>query len=610
MQQVEASHDDDVRWMEQVRSLEYGFDDQLWLELQCGLLSNVRAALVARRAKGERFVPAALWPAGRSADVELLDLVDQVLEQGCGLATPVAAGGCALGYPVRVRERLQAVICVRLERADAAQVSVAMRQLHWGASWLVQAQMQQHSGQEQALQHQQAMALQLMTQVLAEPDYEASALRLVTELAGMMHADLVALGEWQQGASRVSHLSHSAEFGRKMNLVRALERAMDEAVDQRTALQYPQPADDSAPAAVLWAHRELAELLDRASLMSLPLYRADLSEVIGCVCLQREAQAPFSAGELEFCESVLMLAAQVLWEKRQNAQPLYRRLGQSLRRQGERLLGPGHSMQKLCSAALVAVLLFCALARGEYRLSADATVEAALQRLIVAPYDGFIQEAAPRAGDRVAQGALLALLDDRDLQLERLNWLSQQNRMQRRYQEAMAAHDRAQINIINAQLDQARAELELLDSQIERAQLQAPFAGLVVSGDLSQRLGGAVTQGELLFTLAPEGAYRVALKVRESRIADLVPGQSGVLYLSALPDQPVPIRIDTITPLTLSESGASYFRVEALLDKTEVPLQVGMQGVGKILIDERRLISIWSRELVEWLRLSVWTWWG
>jgi hypothetical protein len=33
-----------------------------------------------------------------------------------------------------------------------------------------------------------------------------------------------------------------------------------------------------------------------------------------------------------------------------------------------------------------------------------------------------------------------------------------------------------------------------------------------------------------------------------------------------------------------------------------------MEGVGKIYIAERRLIWIWTREMMNWFRLKLWAW--
>jgi hypothetical protein len=33
-----------------------------------------------------------------------------------------------------------------------------------------------------------------------------------------------------------------------------------------------------------------------------------------------------------------------------------------------------------------------------------------------------------------------------------------------------------------------------------------------------------------------------------------------------------------------------------------------MEGIGKVEIDERLLIRIWTDKMIDWLRLNVWKW--
>ena len=139
---------------------------------------------------------------------------------------------------------------------------------------------------------------------------------------------------------------------------------------------------------------------------------------------------------------------------------------------------------------------------------------------------------------------------------------------------------------------------------------QAPFDGLLLSGDLSQRLGGSVNLGEVLFEMSPLNAYRVLLNIKESRIAEVQPGQKGVLYLSALPDTPFSFTVTKLTPQTVSRDGATFFIVEAELHEAAEYLRPGMQGIGKTEIDRRNLFGIWTREMKEWLRLLQWRFWG
>ena len=77
----------------------------------------------------------------------------------------------------------------------------------------------------------------------------------------------------------------------------------------------------------------------------------------------------------------------------------------------------------------------------------------------------------------VVRPQVLASLEDRDLNLEKRRWAGKREQLSREYREAMAGHDRAQVNILKAQLDQASAQLELAEEQLARAQLVAPFAG-------------------------------------------------------------------------------------------------------------------------------------
>jgi len=34
-----------------------------------------------------------------------------------------------------------------------------------------------------------------------------------------------------------------------------------------------------------------------------------------------------------------------------------------------------------------------------------------------------------------------------------------------------------------------------------------------------------------------------------------------------------------------------------------------MEGVGKIKIDRRKLIWVWTHKGIDWLRLQLWKWW-
>jgi multidrug resistance efflux pump len=244
----------------------------------------------------------------------------------------------------------------------------------------------------------------------------------------------------------------------------------------------------------------------------------------------------------------------------------------------------------------------------EYRVAAKTTIEGQIHRAVVAPFDGYVIEAAVRAGDEVRQGQVMCSMDDRDLRLELIKWESQRAQFERQHREAMASGNRASMRIVGEQVNQASAQASLLNEQISRAKITAPFTGVVVTGDLSQLLGSPVERGKVLFEVAPLENYRVRMQVDETDIAWISVGQKGHMVLNALPEMTFPVTVAKITPVSTAIEGGSYFLVEATVQEVSERLRPGMEGVSKVEIGKRSLFWILMHDLIDWMRLWLWSW--
>ena len=577
---------------------------QSWLALQSGLIAGVVQSLLIVATAQEQFVPVARWPQEKADPVRLSDVVERVLEERCGLLVELESSDhYAIAYPLFVDDHLHGVVAMEIAASAEVELQQAMEQLQWGAAWLELLVLRKQADENKEKLYRLTTAVDLLAVTLGEENFSTAAMVFTTELAAAINCERVSLGFMRNGHLTLQAVSHSAEVGKKMNLTRAIERVMEEAVLQRREIVYP-PLDGEV--LICREHEDLSRQQSMASIVSFPLYIH--SRYAGALTCERGADQPFTERDIEFIRAVAALAGPAMESKYANDRPLPVKIKLAGQQQAERLFGTGHVGRKLAVLALIGLVLFFNTAIGDYRLTADTSLEGAIRRAIVVPFNGYIDRAPARAGDLVEQGKLLCSLDDRDLRLEKLAKYSQYRQMARQYQEAVAKHDRAQSGIIKAQLKQTQAELDLLDTQLERTRMTSPFAGLLVSGDLSQRFGGAVEQGEVLFEVTPLDAYRVILKVDERRVADVQTGQRGTLVLSSLPRQKYPFAIDKITPITKAEEGRNYFRVEAHLLYVDDSLRPGMEGIGKILIDRRKLVSIWTRELVEWGQMFLWRW--
>jgi biotin carboxyl carrier protein len=448
-----------------------------------------------------------------------------------------------------------------------------------------------------------ATVLDLAAGILQEKRFRAAATSFATVLATRFACDRVSIGFLKGKHVKVQALSHSAQFKKQMNLIRAIGAAMDESIDQSSILVYP----DTEGNDVLRAHSALIQQQGDGAVCTIPFLDAD-GKGYGALTLERSADKPFEPQEVELFESMVAMAAPILHEKRENDKLLIWKIGASLKAQLEKLTGPRHMAFKLITGAVLLTVVLLSVVRMEYRVAAKTTIEGQVQRAVVAPFDGYILEAALRAGDIIEQGQVMCRMDDRDLRLELVKRESQRAQYARQHREAMATRNWAAMRIVGEQMNQAEAQVALLNEQISRAKITAPFTGVVVTGDLSQLLGSPVERGKVLFEVAPLENYRVRMQVSEQDIAWLKVGQKGHMVLNSLPELTFPVTVAKITPVATAIEGSSYFLAEASVQEVSERLRPGMEGLSKIQIGKRSLFWILMHDLIDWIRLRLWSW--
>jgi RND family efflux transporter MFP subunit len=583
---------------------------QSWLAIQCRVIPAVIGGLVLLRSERDaNYAPAAVWPDVRRDMRYLTPVAQRALTERRGFSMPRpgegdAAGGHYVAYPVQAVGLLQGVVVLDLALRPEADLQAALRQLHWGAAGLELLFTRDAVTKMNARRERLQGVLEIVAAGAVQERFAAAAMAIANELATRLRCDRVSIGLYHGRKLRIDAVSHSAQFKERTNLMRAVAAAMEEAIDQSVTVAFP-PVGTGTPA-VSRAHEALMQGHGTGACITVPLMAG--SRVSGAITLERPAERPFDGETVEICEAVAGLAGPMLDVHRREDQWL---LGRAAEKSGDtlrKLFGPRHAGLKLGAIVFALVLAFMTLGKGTFRVSATTLLEPLVQQAAVAPFDGYIREAPARAGDIVKQGAVLARLDDRELRLERLKWMSQEEEYAKQFRQAMADRNPAQVQIVTAQLEQARAQAARINDQLQRTTVSAPFDGIVVSGDLTQQLGAPVEKGKVLFEVAPLASFRLVVKVDERDVAYVQPGQRGSLLLSAFPYDPMTFTVTQVTPVSDPKEGRNTFRVEGELATTETRLRPGMQGVGKVEIGEARYIWIWTREITDWLRLTAWKW--
>lgn len=575
-----------------------------WLTIQCLSIPGTVAGLVLSEETPNSFSRLAVWPNGAGDLSGLTSAAERALHDGRSVVIRSASGEAQIAHPIVARGRMWCAVAITLTTASEADLGRAVRALHWGSGWL-EALSHRRSLElgSQAIEQQNEI-IELIRVAATNEGVTATALAVTNLLATRLRCRRAAVGINANGQIRVLALSHSAILDRRSKTATAVANAMEEALDQAATVSYPALPQHGRRIAV--AHRDLARSGDFSAVLSVVLIWEN--RPIGVLTLAREGTGSFDDATVGFCEKAADVLGPILELQSSIDRPLSGRIPAAFSEYQRKLIAPRTHATRLVTALALALGVALTQVNTDYRVTGKATLEGMVQQAAVAPFDGFVVTAPHRAGDVIPAGAVLATLDTRELSLEALRYQSQRDEAQVREQEATAKGDRGTAAIEDADARAAEAQRKLAADKVQRATITAPFAGLVVSGDLSQSLGSPVERGKVLFEIAPLESYRVSLAIDERDIAHIASGQRGQLVLTGFAAEPLGFTVKNIVSVATPANGSNTFRVEAALDRADARLRPGMEGVGKIEAGRRSLAWIWSHGFFDWLRLVAWRW--
>ena len=287
-----------------------------------------------------------------------------------------------LAYPVRVDGDIRGVVGMDIEWRAEPQLQAAMRDLQWGSGWL-EVFLRRHVNPIEATHLRMKLALDVVATLLEQPGLKQGAAAFTTEIATRLGCDRVALGVVKGRRIKLSAVSHSAQFDKRANLLRAMEAAMEEAVDQAETISFP-PERDNLPV-VSHAHETLLRESGAGSAVTFPLLSA--GEVVGALSLERPPGYRFDVPTLEICEALAAVAGPIVELKRRSELSLPVHAVESTTGLWRKVVGPGHAGMKFLLGAAAAVVIFLAFATGDFRISANSMVEGIVQRAIAAPFN-------------------------------------------------------------------------------------------------------------------------------------------------------------------------------------------------------------------------------
>jgi len=519
------------------------------------------------------------------------------VERNFGAKNPMALG-------VRLKLQNPDEVCVAvalLLEADEAMASETVVRMQLAAD-VPRAYQSAHAAQNAKADVEKfASALDLMVVVNAETRFLAAALAFCNGLSTRFNCDRVSLGWLEGGYIRLRAMSRTEKFDRQMQAAQQLEKAMEEAIDQDDEVVWPAPEGSTV---VTRDHEVFSREQRVENVCSVPL-RVD-DKAVAAITFERQ-QSAFTATELQQLRLCCDQAARRLSDLKKHDRWFGARAAAATREKLAKVLGPEHTWAKVLTIFIVAALVVLFFVPVTYRVEGNFIVRSDDVSYLTAPYDGYINEVFVRAGDVVEKDAKLVGLDTSELLLDESAALADMNRYLREAEKARASGALADMRIAHALADQSKARLDLIRYRLERAVIRVPFQGVVVEGDLRDRLKAPVKQGDALLKVAKLDTLFVEAQVDERDIHEILGRKTGEIAFVTQPKLKYPVKIARIEPAAMPKKDGNFFMVRCEFEGgPQSWWRPGMSGVCKLSIEKRSLFWIISHRTVDFLRLKLW----
>ncbi len=509
--------------------------------------------------------------------------------------------GHLLAFCVSRDETSTSVLILRSDCRQAEMARATLRRVKTARTMIEALRLREQLAQsEQSLRHF-ATVLDLLTLLHEKEHFQAAAMELCNELSARLQAERVSLGWLRHGRVRLRAISHAERFEQKMNVVAALEVAMEESLEQDDEIFLPA---DSVSHLIHRDHERFAKLENVSHLLTIPLRLR--GEPISALTLER-SKCPFTREEAQMLRLLCDHAAPQISELERRSHWFGARWAKSARHAAGRLLGFEYTGWKLVAVATCAGLIALATITKTYHIDAPFTLRSDQEAQLPAPFDGYLAKVLVRPGDNVKSGDPLLELDTRELRLEEAGASAEQSRFLAEASQAQSESKPSDMLVAQASATRAKARLDLARYRIAQATVVSPIAGAIVEGELREKIGAPVKQGDMLIKVVDLSQLHIDAEVAESDLAACQPGAMAELSFASQPRLHTSVRIERIQPVAETREKGTVFVARALALNPPAPWwRPGMTGICKIDGSHRSLLWIATHRTIDFLHNLLW----
>ena len=254
------------------------------------------------------------------------------------------------------------------------------------------------------------------------------------------------------------------------------------------------------------------------------------------------------------------------------------------------------------------------------RVASDFVLQPGREAHVHAVSPGQLQQVFARQGDRVQEGEIIAVVENPEVEAN-AQILAQQLAMAN--SNLRVAQSRANHEMIAAALAEeasVQQEWQVARRKADSLQIRAPFAGVVSTPGLDQKVGQYFSAGDEICEVVDRTTMKARILVHDFELEDVAPGANAQLKVVTFPYRTYAGRVEQILPAAaqdrpvaqpqqlsrLGQDLTNYFAVVMAFPNPDDSLSEGMTGTAKIVGKNRPLAWQAARSSWRWIRSQLW----
>ncbi len=241
----------------------------------------------------------------------------------------------------------------------------------------------------------------------------------------------------------------------------------------------------------------------------------------------------------------------------------------------------------------------------QFAINAAGDIGPADQVSVRPEINGRIEELPVDIGDQVNKGDLLCRLDDRDLQIERSQRMTEIDGARLQLQKATRNFTRAkelftnrlisqevyddsrtEYDLATNAVDRAEQAVRLVDDKLRKTRILAPFGCTVLTRPVSlgQTVSGSAgfNSGTEIMTIANLSDMVVNAHVNQADVTRLSPGQEIDIQVESVPGLRMTGKMERIAPQAVVRSGIKGFDARIAIKNIDPRVRPGMTAILSI----------------------------